>query len=60
MAKFCTKCGTPLHPEDRFCPECGAEVRKAAITVREDGRGGLIIDAPEGSTVTISDSMPEH
>ncbi|MBR2769123.1 MAG: zinc ribbon domain-containing protein [Solobacterium sp.] len=60
MAKFCTKCGAALQKDDAFCPECGAKVRKETVTIREDGKGGLIIDAPAGSTVTISDKMPKH
>jgi len=26
--RFCFKCGAPLNPADRFCGECGQEVRK--------------------------------
>ena len=59
MAKFCTKCGTKLRPDDRFCPECGTKAREEKITIREDGKGGLIMEVPEGSTVTISDTMPK-
>jgi len=60
MANFCTNCGAKLNPSDRFCGSCGTPVPKQAndITIREDGKGGLIIDAPEGSTVTISDAPP--
>ena len=25
---FCTKCGNPLHDEDKFCARCGARVRE--------------------------------
>ena len=54
---YCYKCGKKIPDEARFCPYCGAEIRKTEETViREDGKGGLIIDAPEGSTVTISDN----
>jgi len=24
--KFCSQCGTPVGPADRFCPNCGAQV----------------------------------
>lgn len=46
MGKFCTQCGKPLVPGARFCTYCGAPV------------GGVVIDAPEGSTVTVSDEAP--
>ncbi len=26
MAKFCTQCGTPLHPEYGFCPSCEKDI----------------------------------
>ncbi|MBR0213732.1 MAG: zinc-ribbon domain-containing protein, partial [Solobacterium sp.] len=57
MANFCMKCGARLQPDSRFCPQCGTAVPDMSkdIKVSEDGRGGLIIDAPEGSTVTVSD-----
>ena len=58
---FCWKCGKKIPEEARFCPYCGAEVRRLEeITIREDGKGGLIFDVPEGTTVTISDEMPEQ
>lgn len=25
---FCTSCGTPIEPGDRFCPSCGAPARR--------------------------------
>ena len=60
MQKFCTNCGAALRAGDRFCPKCGKKVRKEeTITIREDGKGGLIFDVPEGTTVTISDTMPK-
>ena len=57
MANFCMKCGARLQPDSCFCPQCGTAVPDMSkdIKVSEDGRGGLIIDAPEGSTVTVSD-----
>jgi len=62
MSKFCTKCGTSLNPDDRFCPECGAEVAAAnnnGIKVFQDDKGGLVFEVPEGTTVEISDAKPE-
>ena len=57
MHNYCGKCGTKLPPDSRFCPHCGTPVPlgKDEIRVTEDGKGGLIFDVPEGSTVTISD-----
>ena len=46
MAKFCTNCGSKLPDGVRFCPECGTAA-------------GVVIDAPAGSTVTVSDTPPE-
>ena len=56
---YCWKCGKPLPEEARFCPHCGAEVRipKEEIKFTEDGKGGLILETPEDSTVTISDTI---
>ena len=61
MAKYCTNCGTELKENAKFCHQCGTPVLQDnnGIKVYEDGKGGLIIDAPEGSTVTISDEMPK-
>lgn len=28
--QFCTQCGHPIDPEDRFCAQCGASLRRAA------------------------------
>ena len=36
-------------------PEGSTVTISDEITVREDGKGGLIFDVPEGTTVTISD-----
>ncbi|MBE6910197.1 MAG: zinc-ribbon domain-containing protein [Ruminococcaceae bacterium] len=47
MAKFCMWCQKQLPDEANFCPQCGAK------TVE-----GIVIDAPPGSTVTISDAPP--
>ncbi|MBR4470825.1 MAG: zinc ribbon domain-containing protein [Erysipelotrichaceae bacterium] len=62
MANFCEKCGTPLGPKAKFCPECGAkiiEIKKKDIKITEDGKGGLRFDVPEGTTVSISDPEPK-
>ena len=58
MANFCMKCGARLTPGSRFCTQCGAPVTDMGVRVSEDGRGGLKIEAPEGSTVSISDPKP--
>ncbi len=56
---YCRKCGKLIPEDARFCPYCGTEVIVPEEEVRfvEDGKGGLIIEAPEGSTVTISDGV---
>ena len=58
MANFCMKCGARLTPGSRFCTQCGAPVTDMGVRVSEDGQGGLKIEAPEGSTVSISDPKP--
>ena len=60
MANFCMKCGARLQPGSRFCMQCGTPVADLSRDVRitEDGKGGLKIEAPEGSTVKISDPVP--
>ena len=60
MAKYCTNCGTLLPANSKFCPECGTKVQDNEIRISEDGKGGLIFDVPEGTTVTISDEKPEE
>lgn len=30
MAKYCTKCGTPLDDNIKFCPNCGAAIAAPA------------------------------
>ena len=55
---YCWKCDKKLPEEAKFCPYCGAEVRiPEEITITEDGKGGLVLQAPEGSTVTVSDTI---
>ena len=51
MAKFCTECGSRLPAGVRFCPECGTAV--------EGETPAVVIPAPPGSTVTVSDTPPE-
>ncbi len=62
MAKFCDQCGAALNPDSKFCPECGARIVKKkdnGIRIKEDGKGGLIFEVPEGTTVEISDTVPK-
>ncbi len=49
MAKFCSECGSLLPEKGKFCPECGAAVKPVPV----------VIDAPVGSTVTVTDTPPE-
>ena len=57
MPNFCWNCGAKLDPTARFCPTCGKRVATEAYT---NDQGGITIEVPEGSTVTISDEMPEE
>ncbi len=57
MANFCSNCGSRLNPGARFCPNCGQQIRMKAAA-HTDTTGGITIDAPEGSSVTISDTAP--
>ena len=55
---YCRKCGKKIPDEARFCPYCGTEVIiPEEIRIKEDGKGGLIIEAPEGSSVSVSESI---
>ena len=47
MARFCTSCQKRLPDDANFCPACGAKAVE-----------GIVIDALQGSTVTISDTPP--
>ena len=51
---FCTNCGARLPEGAKFCTSCGAPVRRAVSTPQ----GGIVIDAPAGASVTISDEAP--
>ena len=50
---FCIHCGTSLPDGAKFCPVCGNPVVTTSARTSPDGRG-IIIDAPKGSTVSIS------
>ena len=45
--KYCTNCGAKLPEEGLYCPECGKRIIDR-IEVKEDGKGGLVFDVPEG------------
>jgi RNA polymerase subunit RPABC4/transcription elongation factor Spt4 len=51
---YCTHCGASLPDGARFCPVCGKAVATVTARTSADGRG-IIIDAPKGATVSISD-----
>ena len=36
MAKFCSNCGTPLNPGDRFCANCGGIIPEAEAAPAEE------------------------
>lgn len=74
-ARFCTSCGTPVaaapaspRPAPRQQPQPAQPqpvqprptqpVRPVSATTTP--QGGIVIDAPEGATVTISDGPQEH
>ena len=46
---YCTHCGAKLPDGARFCTSCGKPVAAAKPQ-------GIVIDAPPGATVTISDA----
>jgi hypothetical protein len=71
---FCTRCGAQIPDGAKFCTSCGAPVAAPAAnpTPRPASRpaqtapratttpqGGIVIDAPPGSTVNISDAPPK-
>ncbi len=47
MQNYCGNCGAKLPAGASFCPSCGEIVP-------------LVIEAPYGSTVVISDTPPEN
>jgi len=72
-ARFCTSCGTPVaaapasprpapgqqpQPAQPVQPRPTQPVRPVSATTTP--QGGIVIDAPEGATVTISDGPQEH
>ena len=65
-ARFCPSCGAKLDsPQKTFCPSCGAELapgakfcKRCGARVAEEGPAPIVIDAPPGSTVVISDGPP--
>lgn len=71
MAKFCTNCGSKLPEGVKFCTECGTAVeaevpavkgtdepKKAAAPIGQTA-SGVVINAPKGSTVSVSDVPPQ-
>lgn len=65
--KYCSNCGAELPDEAKFCGSCGTPVTQPereensqTVTARtsDDGKG-IVIDAPEDATVTISDTKDE-
>ena len=71
---FCTRCGAQIPDGAKFCTSCGAPVAAApaanptprparpaqtAPRATTTPQGGIVIDAPPGSTVNISDAPPK-
>lgn len=54
--KFCTHCGAQLPDGAKFCRQCGAKIAPKVNARPSDDGQGIVIDAPEGATVTISDA----
>ncbi|MBO4673086.1 MAG: zinc-ribbon domain-containing protein [Bacteroidaceae bacterium] len=52
---FCTQCGQQLMPGAKFCTRCGAKVYIPVSARTSDDGKGIVIDAPEDATVTISE-----
>ena len=61
-AKFCTSCGSPVAaaPAANTPPRPAPRPTQAAPKVTTTPQGGIIIDAPAGSTVNISDTPPRY
>ena len=57
--KYCMHCGEPLSDDALFCTKCGAKTRSSVTARTTDDGQGIVIDAPEGSTVTITND-DEH
>lgn len=73
---FCTNCGAPVPDGARFCTKCGAPITAAPaapqpkpqqppyqgqpVKPAASAPQGIVIDAPEGATVTISDVPPQE
>ena len=55
--KYCTNCVAQLPDGAKFCTSCGSPIATAPDPVRATTtpQGGIVIDAPPGSTVSISD-----
>ncbi len=53
--KFCARCGSPVHPEDLFCGECGArQVFSGSFGEMEGGRPGAfapLAELPPGAVL---------
>lgn len=53
--RYCQQCGAPNADQAKFCSSCGAQIPpKTSARTSDDGEG-IVIDAPEEATVTISD-----
>lgn len=64
----CTKCGTPLQPEDRFCYYCGMPVEKKSTepvlpveqSISEQPATPMGNPVPEPSLMSTANPMPEQ
>lgn len=41
MANFCEKCGAPVQPDERFCPQCRAPLGAAPTQPAEEEAQGI-------------------
>ena len=59
MSNFCTNCGSPLTPGDRFCQNCGAKLEIPAVSVPEEPETHFQ-EPPVTAAVSVnpSDSLP--
>lgn len=57
--KYCQQCGAQLPDQAKFCRSCGAQIPPRVNARTSDDGEGIVIDAPDEATVSISEEPEE-
>ncbi len=57
--RYCQQCGAQLPDQAKFCRSCGAQIPPRVNARTSDDGEGIVIDAPDEATVSISEEPEE-